>query len=48
MIFSNIGLGEISAILSTVGIGVLNVLVTILALFVMDKIDRKKCSFWEV
>ncbi|MDR2818091.1 MAG: sugar porter family MFS transporter [Endomicrobium sp.] len=41
-IFSNIGLGEISAILSTVGIGVLNVLVTILALFVMDKIDRKK------
>jgi MFS family permease len=41
-IFSNIGLGENSAILSTVGIGILNVLVTILALFVMDRIDRKK------
>jgi sugar porter (SP) family MFS transporter len=41
-IFSNIALGEISAILSSVGIGILNVLVTILALFVMDRIDRKK------
>ncbi|MDR1696550.1 MAG: sugar porter family MFS transporter [Endomicrobium sp.] len=41
-IFSAIGLGNSSAILSTVGIGVLNVLVTVLALFVMDKIDRKK------
>jgi sugar porter (SP) family MFS transporter len=41
-IFSDIGLGENAAILSTVGIGVLNVLITILALFVMDKIDRKK------
>jgi sugar porter (SP) family MFS transporter len=41
-IFSNIGLGDVSAILSTIGIGALNVLVTVLALFVMDKIDRKK------
>jgi sugar porter (SP) family MFS transporter len=41
-IFSSIGLGDVSAILSTIGIGALNVLVTILALFVMDKIDRKK------
>ncbi|MDR2399604.1 MAG: sugar porter family MFS transporter [Endomicrobium sp.] len=41
-IFAEIGLKDISAILSTVGIGLLNVLVTVLALFVMDKIDRKK------
>ncbi|MDR3112865.1 MAG: sugar porter family MFS transporter [Endomicrobium sp.] len=36
------GFGASSAILSTVGIGVLNVLVTVLALFIMDKFDRKK------
>jgi sugar porter (SP) family MFS transporter len=41
-IFTNIGLGDSAAILSTVGIGILNVLVTILALFIMDKFDRKK------
>ncbi|MDR2066260.1 MAG: sugar porter family MFS transporter [Endomicrobium sp.] len=41
-IFVNLNLGTLSAILSTVGIGTLNVLVSVLALYVMDKIDRKK------
>lgn len=41
-ILENIGLKESAAILSTVGIGVLNVLVTVLALFIMDKINRRK------
>jgi sugar porter (SP) family MFS transporter len=36
------GFGASSAILSTVGIGALNVLVTVLALFIMDKFDRRK------
>ncbi|AKL98500.1 sugar porter family MFS transporter [Endomicrobium proavitum] len=41
-IFASVGLGNSSAILSTVGIGVVNVLVTIIALIIMDKFDRKK------
>jgi sugar porter (SP) family MFS transporter len=41
-ILSGAGFGESAAILSTVGIGALNVLVTVLALFIMDKFDRKK------
>ncbi|MDR2396017.1 MAG: sugar porter family MFS transporter [Endomicrobium sp.] len=41
-IFVNLNLGTSSAILSTVGIGILNVLVSMLALYIMDKIDRKK------
>lgn len=41
-ILENTGFGESAAILSTMGIGVLNVLITIFALFIMDKIDRKK------
>ncbi|HEC2147941.1 TPA: sugar porter family MFS transporter [Staphylococcus delphini] len=41
-IFSTAGLGESTAILSTVGIGVVNVLVTIFAISIIDKIDRKK------
>lgn len=41
-IFTDVGLGNSSAILSTLGIGILNVLITILALFIMDKFDRKK------
>ncbi|MDR1941253.1 MAG: sugar porter family MFS transporter [Endomicrobium sp.] len=40
-IFESIGLSKESAILSTVGIGALNVLVTIAALFIMDKINRR-------
>ncbi|MCA6071017.1 MAG: sugar porter family MFS transporter [Endomicrobium sp.] len=41
-IFTNIGLGSSAAILGTVGIGILNVIVTFIALLVMDKFDRKK------
>jgi sugar porter (SP) family MFS transporter len=41
-ILTEAGFGASSAILSTVGIGALNVLVTVLALFIMDKFDRKK------
>lgn len=41
-IFATAGLGESTAILSTVGIGVVNVLVTIFAISIIDKIDRKK------
>ena len=41
-IFAKAGLGEAASILGSVGIGIINVLVTIAALFVVDKIDRKK------
>ena len=42
MALTSIGLVTSSAMLSTIGIGILNVLVTVLALFIMDKFDRKK------
>ena len=41
-IFSKAGLGEATSILGTVGIGTINVLVTIIAVFIVDKVDRKK------
>nr|WP_263313918.1 sugar porter family MFS transporter [Mammaliicoccus sp. Marseille-Q6498] len=41
-IFSKAGLGDATAILGTVGIGTVNVIVTIFAIIIMDKIDRKK------
>ncbi|MEB7432406.1 sugar porter family MFS transporter [Staphylococcus chromogenes] len=41
-IFHKAGLGDSASILSTVGIGVVNVLVTIVAILIIDKIDRKK------
>ncbi|ARJ50521.1 sugar porter family MFS transporter [Staphylococcus lutrae] len=41
-IFATAGLGDSTAILSTVGIGIVNVLVTIFAITIIDKIDRKK------
>ncbi|MGK8515868.1 sugar porter family MFS transporter [Staphylococcus arlettae] len=41
-IFSKAGLGEATSILRTVGIGTINVLVTIIAVFIVDKVDRKK------
>lgn len=41
-IFHKAGLGDSASILSTVGIGLVNVLVTIVAILIIDKIDRKK------
>ncbi|MGV3244709.1 glucose transporter GlcP [Staphylococcus sp. 11261D007BR] len=41
-IFAQAGLEDSASILSTVGIGTVNVLVTIVAIFIIDKIDRKK------
>ena len=41
-IFSKAGLGDATSILGTVGIGTVNVLITIVAIFIIDKIDRKK------
>lgn len=41
-IFSKAGLGEATSILGTVGIGTINVLVTIIAVFIADKVNRKK------
>ncbi|WP_283680069.1 sugar porter family MFS transporter [Lentilactobacillus sp. Marseille-Q4993] len=41
-IFTDVGWGVIAALLAHIGIGVVNVLVTILAMFLMDKVDRKK------
>ncbi|MGS0655555.1 glucose transporter GlcP [Staphylococcus arlettae] len=41
-IFSKAGLGEATSILGTVGIGTINVLVTIIAVLIVDKVDRKK------
>ena len=41
-IFTKAGLGDSTAILGTVGIGSVNVIVTIFAIQIIDKIDRKK------
>lgn len=41
-ILAKAGFGESAAILGSVGIGTVNVLVTIAAIFIVDKIDRKK------
>ncbi|NLK10620.1 MAG: sugar porter family MFS transporter [Staphylococcus equorum] len=41
-IFSKAGLGDATSILGTVGIGAVNVLVTIVAINIIDKIDRKR------
>ncbi|KYH14053.1 glucose transporter GlcP [Staphylococcus kloosii] len=41
-ILNKAGLGEATSILGTVGIGLINVLVTVVAVFVVDKVGRKK------
>ncbi|WP_010531702.1 sugar porter family MFS transporter [Lentibacillus jeotgali] len=41
-IFNEAGLGDVTSILGTVGIGTVNVLFTIVAIMIIDKIDRKK------
>lgn len=41
-IFTNVGFGVEAALLAHIGIGIFNVIVTAVAVIIMDKIDRKK------
>ena len=41
-IFTDVGWGVAAALLAHIGIGIINVLVTILAMFLMDRVNRKK------
>lgn len=41
-IFTNVGFGVQAALLAHIGIGIFNVIVTAIAVAIMDKIDRKK------
>ncbi|HET7578123.1 MAG TPA: sugar porter family MFS transporter [Bacillales bacterium] len=45
-IFSKAGLGDATSILSTVGIGIVNVLLTFVAIATIDKVGRKKLMLW--
>ncbi|MEO0572759.1 MAG: sugar porter family MFS transporter [Bacteroidota bacterium] len=45
-ILETAGLGEDSALLSTVGIGFINVLFTLLGVFLIDKLGRKQLLYW--
>ncbi|MFC7395455.1 sugar porter family MFS transporter [Scopulibacillus cellulosilyticus] len=45
-IFNHAGLGSSASILGTVGIGVVNVLLTLVAIAVIDKLGRKKLMLW--
>ncbi len=41
-IFTDVGFGVQAALLAHIGIGIFNVIVTIVAVMIMDKVDRKK------
>ncbi|KRM01099.1 MFS family major facilitator transporter [Lentilactobacillus farraginis DSM 18382 = JCM 14108] len=41
-IFTDVGWGVIAALLAHIGIGVINVVVTVVAMLLMDRVDRKK------
>ncbi|GHP13548.1 MFS transporter [Lentilactobacillus fungorum] len=41
-IFTDVGWGVIAALLAHIGIGIVNVIVTVVAMLLMDKVDRKK------
>lgn len=41
-IFTDVGWGVIAALLAHIGIGIINVAVTVVAMLLMDKVDRKK------
>ncbi|MBM7646637.1 sugar porter (SP) family MFS transporter [Scopulibacillus daqui] len=45
-IFNHAGLGSSASILGTVGIGIVNVLLTLVAIAVIDKLGRKKLMLW--
>ena len=45
-IFTDVGFGVSAALLAHIGIGIFNVIVTILGMAIMDKVDRKKMLIW--
>lgn len=45
-IFNKAGLGKSASILGTLGIGTINVLMTLVAIAVIDKLGRKKLMLW--
>lgn len=45
-IFTDLGFGVSAALLAHIGIGIFNVIVTYIAMKIMDKVDRKKMLIW--
>ena len=45
-IFTDVGFGVSAALLAHIGIGVFNVIVNVIGIWLMDKIDRKKMLIW--